>query len=89
MKWRRFTVTIAKATPQGTLSYTYDPVGVSSMSPNKAKGISAAYTYDNLNRLSRVVDNRLTVGRTLRLQAKIRLLRVHAGKHAGRTWASD
>ena len=52
-----------KATPQGTLTYTYDAAGnVASMASNNANGISVAYTYDNLNRLATVVDNRLLVG---------------------------
>src|SRR5260370_13712776 len=52
-----------KATPQGTLTYTYDAAGnVASMASNNANGISDAYTYDNLNRLATVVDNRLPVG---------------------------
>jgi RHS repeat-associated protein len=54
---------IAKATPQGTLSYTYDSVGnVASMNSSNTNGISVAYTYDNLNRLASVVDNRLPAG---------------------------
>jgi YD repeat-containing protein len=52
-----------KATPQGTLTYTYDAAGnVASMASNNANGASVAYTYDNLNRLATVVDNRLLVG---------------------------
>ena len=54
---------ITKATPQGTLNYTYDAAGnVASISSNNTNGVSVAYTYDNLNRLSTVVDNRLAVG---------------------------
>jgi RHS repeat-associated protein len=54
---------ITKATPQGTLTYTYDVGGnVASMASNHANGASVGYTYDNLNRLSIVVDNRLPVG---------------------------
>ena len=52
-----------KATPQGTLTYSYDAAGnVASMASNNANGVSVAYTYDNLNRLATVVDNRLPVG---------------------------
>jgi RHS repeat-associated protein len=52
----------SKATPQGTLTYTYYATGnlasmVSSNDP--VHGMSVAYTYDNLNRLATVVDNRL------------------------------
>jgi len=54
---------IIKVTPQGTLNYTYDTVGnVASMSSSNANGVSVAYTYDTLNRLSTAVDNRLPVG---------------------------
>jgi RHS repeat-associated protein len=50
----------AKATPEGTLNYTYDAVGnVASMASSNTNGASVAYTYDSLNRLSTVVDNRL------------------------------
>jgi RHS repeat-associated protein len=53
----------AKATPQGTLSYTYDPAGnVASMTSSNVNGVSVAYTYDSLNRLATVVDNRLPNG---------------------------
>jgi RHS repeat-associated protein len=53
---------IVKVTPQGALNYTYDAAGnVASMSSSNTNGVSVAYTYDNLNRLSRVVDNRIPV----------------------------
>jgi RHS repeat-associated protein len=53
----------SKATPQGTLSYAYDAASnVSSISSSNANGTSVAYTYDQLNRLSTVVDNRLPSG---------------------------
>jgi RHS repeat-associated protein len=53
----------SKATPQGTLSYTYDAAGnVASMTSSNPNGISVAYTYDQLNRLATVVDNNLTPG---------------------------
>ena len=54
---------IAKATPQGTLNYTYDTASnVASMVSSNANGISVQYAYDTLNRLSAVVDNRLPAG---------------------------
>jgi RHS repeat-associated protein len=54
---------ITKATPQGTLNYTYDAAGnIASMSSSNANGVSVAYTYDDLNRLNTVADNRLPVG---------------------------
>src|SRR5258708_10565728 len=53
----------AKATPEGTLNYTYDAVGdVASMNSSNPNGVSVGYTYDRLNRLSTVVDNRLGSG---------------------------
>jgi RHS repeat-associated protein len=49
-----------KQTPQGTLTYTYDPAGnLASMTSSNANGVSVGYTYDSLNRLATVVDNRL------------------------------
>jgi len=55
----------AKVTPEGTLSYTYYPAGqVESIKSSNANGVSVAYTYDDLNRLSTVVDNRLTGNNT-------------------------
>jgi YD repeat-containing protein len=54
---------ISKATPEGTLRYTYDAVGnVASMSSSISNGVSVSYTYDDLNRLSTVVDNNLPAG---------------------------
>ena len=51
----------SKATPEGTLSYTYDAAGnLQSMTSNHAHGISATYSYDDLNRLSAVADANLT-----------------------------
>ncbi len=48
---------ITKATPEGTLSYTYDAAGnVASMTSSNANGISVAYQYDELNRLAKVID---------------------------------
>jgi YD repeat-containing protein len=50
----------SKSTPEGTLSYTYDAGGtLASMTSSNANGVSTSYTYDSLNRLSTVVDNRL------------------------------
>jgi RHS repeat-associated protein len=50
----------SKATPEGTLSYTYDAAGhVASITSSNSNGASASYSYDELNRLSTVVDNRL------------------------------
>lgn len=50
----------SKATPEGTLNYTYDvhsnPLTIASANTN---GASMIYTYDALNRLASVVDNRL------------------------------
>jgi RHS repeat-associated protein len=50
-----------KATPEGTLSYTYDAAGnLASMSSNHTNGVSATYSYDDLNRLTSVVDANLS-----------------------------
>lgn len=50
-----------RQTPFGTLSYTYDEGGnlLTTRSSN-ANGVSVDYTYDVLNRLSTVKDNRLS-----------------------------
>ena len=50
----------SKQTPFGTLSYTYDDAGnlLTTRSSN-ANGVSVDYSYDDLNRLSTVKDNRL------------------------------
>src|ERR1035441_380237 len=51
---------ISKATPEGTLNYTYGAAGhVESIASSNPNGASVSYTYDDLNRLSTVVDNRL------------------------------
>ena len=43
------------------MSYTYYPVGqVETIASSNAHGVSVAYTYDGQNRLSTVVDNRLS-----------------------------
>ena len=53
----------SKATPQGTLSYTYDAAGnVTSMASSNPNGVSVSYTYNDVGRLSTVVDNRLPSG---------------------------
>jgi RHS repeat-associated protein len=50
----------SKATPEGTLGYTYDAAGhVASITSSNTNGASASYSYDELNRLSTLVDNRL------------------------------
>ena len=48
-----------KQTPQGTLTYTYDPGGdvLTTVSSN-ANGTDVAYAYDGNNRLASVTDNR-------------------------------
>ncbi len=54
---------VSEATPEGTLTYSYDAAGnVASMKSSNANGISVAYGYDQLNRLSTVVDNNLPQG---------------------------
>ena len=51
----------SKFTPQGTLNYIYDTAGnVASISSSNVNGASMSYTYDDLNRLATVTDNRLT-----------------------------
>jgi RHS repeat-associated protein len=56
---------ITKATPEGSLSYTYFPTGkVETITSSNSNGASVAYTYDDLNRLSTVVDNRLSGNNT-------------------------
>jgi RHS repeat-associated protein len=53
----------SKQTPQGNLNYTYDENGsLKTLRSNHVNGVSADYTYDNLNRLQAVKDNRLTNG---------------------------
>jgi RHS repeat-associated protein len=49
----------SKATPQGTLTYTYDLAGnLLSMNSSNANGVSVSYEYDALNRLEKVIDHR-------------------------------
>jgi RHS repeat-associated protein len=53
----------SKATPEGTLNYSYDAAGhVASIASSNPNGASVSYTYDNLNRLKSVIDNRLSTG---------------------------
>jgi len=55
----------SKATPQGTLSYTYDANGnVLTLRSSNANGVAVDYTYDALNRLATVTDTRLAAGLT-------------------------
>jgi RHS repeat-associated protein len=55
----------AKAAPAGTLTYGYDGAGnLASMSSNHANGVSVSYAYDELNRLSSVMDERLQGNQT-------------------------
>jgi RHS repeat-associated protein len=50
----------SKETPQGTLTYTYGAGStLASMRSSNADGLSVNYTYDALNRLEGVVDQRL------------------------------
>ena len=54
-----------KATPEGNLTYTYDGDGhLASMQSSNTNGVYVSYTYDTLNRLSTVVDHRLTGNQT-------------------------
>ena len=56
---------LVKATPQGTLSYTYLPNSlVASVSSSNANGTSINYGYDAVNRLASVLDNRLSATTT-------------------------
>ena len=49
-----------KATPEGTLNYTYDAhSNLLSIVSSNTNGASLAYSYDALNRLSKVCDNRI------------------------------
>ena len=49
-----------KATPEGTLTYTYDAHGnVLTINSSNTNGASMTYTYDVLNRLATVTDNRI------------------------------
>jgi RHS repeat-associated protein len=49
-----------KATPEGTLNYTYDPhSNLRSILSSNTNGASVTYTPDQLNRVGTVLDNRL------------------------------
>jgi YD repeat-containing protein len=49
-----------KATPEGTLNYTYDAHGnLLTIASSNTNGASMTYTYDVLNRLATVTDNRI------------------------------
>ena len=49
-----------KVTPEGTLNYTYDAHGnVLTIASSNTNGASMTYTYDVLNRLATVTDNRI------------------------------
>ena len=49
-----------KATPEGTLTYTYDAHGnVLTINSSNTNGASMTYTYDALNRLASAKDNRI------------------------------
>ncbi len=50
----------SKQTPFGTLSYTYNNAGsLHTVRSSNTSGVSVDYTYDELNRLKTVTDNRL------------------------------
>jgi RHS repeat-associated protein len=51
---------LTKATPEGTLNYTYDAHGnVLTIASSNTNGASMTYTYDVLNRLASAKDNRV------------------------------
>lgn len=52
---------VTKATPQGTLAYTWNPVGgLTTIQSSNAGGTSVSYDYDELNRLTTVTDHRFS-----------------------------
>lgn len=54
-----------KTAPVGTLTYTYDGAGnLTSITSSNTNGTSVYYSYDALNRLSTLVDNRLASATT-------------------------
>lgn len=56
---------LSKATPQGTLTYVYDPVGnLVGLRSSNANGAAVDYAYDAANRLTSLVDRRLASGTT-------------------------
>ena len=55
-----------KATPEGTLSYTYDAHGnLLTLASSNANGASMTYTYDALNRLASAGQSSRGTGRAL------------------------
>ncbi len=67
---------ITKATPQGALTYTYDAAdNVATMRSSNVDGTSVDYGYDDLARLERVTDNRLSPGVTQYTYENIGLLK--------------
>ncbi len=56
---------VEKAAPQGVLSYEYDAQGnLIDTHSNHQDGVDIVYQYDELNRLSKVIDQRLINGET-------------------------
>src|SRR5262249_34482524 len=54
---------LSKATPEGTLKYTYDPAGnLTGLASSNSQYVGVNYTYDALNRLVSVRDDRQPVG---------------------------
>jgi len=53
-----------KATPEGTLNYAYDAAGNLASMISSDGNLSVGYTWDELNRLSTVVDHRLNGSNT-------------------------
>lgn len=54
---------LSKVTPQGAITYSYDKLGnIKTLRSSNANGASVDYDYDELNRVSRVLDNRLPQG---------------------------
>ena len=48
---------VSKATPEGTLTYSYDATGdVKTIQSSNAGGANLVYAYDTLNRLGTVTD---------------------------------
>jgi len=55
----------SKQTPFGTLGYTYDDAGnIQTLRSSNTNGVSVDYSYDQLNRLHTVKDNRLAGSQT-------------------------
>ena len=54
---------VTKATPEDTLNYTFYASGnVESIASSNPNGVSVTLTWDDLNRLTSVIDNRLPSG---------------------------